>query len=147
MTDCGHTYAIMCACQVDRLREEIESLTGQRDEAVDLLREAYVELATVEAITVSPTCVDNLLDLVHRMRACIERRGEAGLCATSTTQCGVVHPRGQEAGRSKDPVLAMLREAYSELLVCSGGTENLPSLMRELRTYLERESGELASPV
>ena len=43
------------------------------DEAAALLREAYRELSCIEAITVSPTSVDGLLDLVNRMHAFLEQ--------------------------------------------------------------------------
>jgi hypothetical protein len=37
-----------------------------------LLKEAYAELSTVEAITVSPTDVDGLIDLLRRMKTALE---------------------------------------------------------------------------
>ena len=43
------------------------------DEALALLREAHRELSCIEAITVSPTSVDGLLDLVNRMHAFLEQ--------------------------------------------------------------------------
>jgi len=37
-----------------------------------LLKEAYKELSTIEAITVSPSDTDGLINLVNRMRAALE---------------------------------------------------------------------------
>jgi len=49
-------------------KREIEAVQ-ELDEAAALLREAHRELSSIEAITVSPTGVDGLLDLANRMHA------------------------------------------------------------------------------
>jgi hypothetical protein len=46
----------------DEARGEVDRLRG-------LLREAHRELVTIEAITVSPSDTDGLIDLCRRMRA------------------------------------------------------------------------------
>lgn len=53
-------------------KREMEAVQ-ELDEAAALLREAYRELSCIEAITVSPTNVDGLLDLVNRVRAFLGR--------------------------------------------------------------------------
>ena len=57
-----------------RLEAELERLMKERDTANALLAEALTELDTIEALTVSPTDVDGLMDLVKRMRAHLEGR-------------------------------------------------------------------------
>lgn len=53
-------------------KRELEAVQ-ELDEATALLREAHRELSCIEAITVSPTGVDGLLDLVNRMRGFLDQ--------------------------------------------------------------------------
>ena len=65
----GYRELGMVAANAENERDEaIRELRG----AIDLLREAYLELGTIEAITVSPTGVDGVLELVNRMGAYLE---------------------------------------------------------------------------
>lgn len=90
----GYTVCSEETCKVDQqascwncLREKLEGAHKAKrkaeklelealallDEAVSLLREAHNELNTIEAITVSPSDTDGLLDLVRRMAAFLEK--------------------------------------------------------------------------
>lgn len=65
------------AVAVQRAAEQRElAALAALDEAKKLLREAHAELATIEAITVSPTPVDGLLDLLRRMYDFLEKEAE-----------------------------------------------------------------------
>lgn len=54
-------------CNENEVGERIEAITREREEARSLLAEAYLELSAIEAITVSPSGIDGLLDLVNRI--------------------------------------------------------------------------------
>ena len=45
------------------------------EEALDVLAEAYRELATIKAITVSPSRVDGLIELVRHMKSVLSKHG------------------------------------------------------------------------
>lgn len=51
--------------------DDVDQLRRERNLFRSLLIEAYRELACIEAITVSPSGPDSLLDLVSRMREAI----------------------------------------------------------------------------
>jgi len=55
-----------------RLDTMWQQLVQERDQAMRLLREAHKELATIEAITVSPSDTDGLIDLVNRIGTFLE---------------------------------------------------------------------------
>jgi hypothetical protein len=57
---------------VEYAAREIRELKRDRDEALAFLRECHRELATIEAITVSPSDTDGLLNLVRRVGAALE---------------------------------------------------------------------------
>ena len=63
---CAHFTCHQCVAT-----DDVQRLTQERDEARSLLREAHRELATIEAITVSPSGADGLLDLVRRIGAAV----------------------------------------------------------------------------
>ena len=69
------------------------SVLADFDEAAALLREAHRELATVEAITVSPSDTDGLLDLVRRMGDFLSR----------SYSCDARDPKGQPALEREAP--------------------------------------------
>ena len=56
-----------------RLDTMWQQLVQERDQAMQLLREAHKELATIEAITVSPSDTDGLTDMVNRMGTFLEK--------------------------------------------------------------------------
>ena len=55
-----------------RLDTMWQQLVQERDQAMQLLREAHKELATIEAITVSPSDTDGLIDMVNRIGTFLE---------------------------------------------------------------------------
>ncbi len=55
-----------------RLDTMWQQLVQERDHAMQLLQEAHKELVTIEAITVSPTDMDGLIDLVNRIGTFLE---------------------------------------------------------------------------
>jgi hypothetical protein len=55
----------------DGMTVEYDQLRAEADRLRGLLREAHKELSTIEAITVSPSDTDGLIDLCRRMRAAI----------------------------------------------------------------------------
>lgn len=78
MGDCDHIWSaeeyeviksrVCSACNEYEISLQLRNILKERDNVLNLLTEAYKELSSIDAITVSPSGVDGLLDLVNRIK-------------------------------------------------------------------------------
>lgn len=70
-TKVTHTLDANDAAFIAAARTAVPWLLDEIERLRDLLKEAHKELSTIEAITVSPSDTDGLIDLCRRMEAAI----------------------------------------------------------------------------